>query len=1523
MPLTLEQKKKFFKLNGFPEEEAFNNDVMDDGSVVPIKQQVPTPTVEEPKMSKLEAIGTRLKAQALPLAGSILGSAALGAVTGGYSIPVQIGAKVLGMLGGGALTDIGQKKFGVIDEAEQQKAIQDQYLASLATDLAPSIALGRFNPSNVKSAYQTATALPNAIRTARATRNLPGVKPGFLSYQQLAAGQITREGLENLASVGVGAGFPLTTQVISPLARGEDVDWTYAIPNIAAGALFNEPRNIANPMYRRPLPKTLQAEVVPTTVEEPTLGPTGRQAAVYSKNIPEIDPLTGSKLKPLEEIRKTIAEEDLLMKQNAIDPATVPVNERPLIVQKLKENLPPVKTTLPVPGGRTEEQAYDVVQQRVNEINKRKLEEENRRKRIEDFEAAKTTMSIPKGISEEQAAKIVEQRQNAIANRYVNEQITKANKKDFELALQEQEYANQQRALGQEQLSFEKQAAEADAVVQARLARIKNEQEAKKLAEDFAIAEAEKAKLVKGAKEIPQEELVKERQQMWEGKKQQLMSEGTGRMEEVPRSKEEIDAINFARTRGVTVEEAKQILGEGVNAKLEYAPPQEYSKATLGIGSKQPENISILHEVVHKSLQGLREAKNPRILEFDRRIVQSPEFQSMRKLYEDAGQTDFTVDEYIARTLQDPVAKERSAFISGESKYGIKRMFKDLLNEAKLLTKTAKDKDYLDYIESIVSQKRDFQAEFGKEEPISLKTTVGETQENKPKEVFSKSVSGETPSTVKLGIEEESKTLGQKIADVLAKTKGQIEQIGDKNLQNAFSEVQAYKNEVLGRFRNKSTEIIEGLKPDQRDLLYRVLVAERNGRKTFANELGGNTYKAYIKLRELLAEKQDYQNELGILVDGRQAKKDPFYIPMMASKKAIDFLTSANDTPQKRQLENDFIQHQMKRLGVSKESATMMLEDYKKSFGVEVPGSNIDFGAVRRAEGIGLPDSWLEKDLGRLLDRYWNRVALDFSWWKNVESNPEVNSKVIAASGDETVRPVINALKGTRASYHPNIEAWGRLSNSLVTSGPKSGIRDLVNAVFNTPRLAPDLQTIIEAGYSALTNWDKSKMESFKNGFNRKSLSDFQEYVQTGGKFDETLNKISNGLSKISTRQKLEEISRTFVQGAMDVIVAKHKAIANGEIPGDRRYSKWILDKMANGRDWNKIDTDVLASRMGETVQGTYDPRNLPAWMTDSDFAPLFKLARWSVDQWNQTRKFVIEPALKAVGVNAKSLEDVPPSLKPLAITIGMSGAIGGMVTQLVTSMMAGKEGREPSWKEIQASEGPESEKNKARAYKIAALMSASGTLGIMGDTLRIPFDIMYGNNPRLLRNALQEPIAVIAEKMGDGLKAYSENPDEGLDILGNVLLDIARLNMQLFRTFYDFALKDEKQKFDEEAYRDIKTFRSLEGRGQSKPPEFNPYMNLKQKEFKKTSSLDRAKELLPSLKQGIIEESRGDREFVRRKMQGLKQNSYQIYPSTPMEARRYKSFLQSTEGEEEADRRLEEFRKQSRVNRLKSQLVR
>jgi len=125
----------------------------------------------------------------------------------------------------------------------------------------------------------------------------------------------------------------------------------------------------------------------------------------------------------------------------------------------------------------------------------------------------------------------------------------------------------------------------------------------------------------------------------------------------------------------------------------------------------------------------------------------------------------------------------------------------------------------------------------------------------------------------------------------------------------------------------------------------------------------------------------------------------------------------------------------------------------------------------------------------------------------------------------------------------------------------------------------------------------------------------------------------------------------------------------------------------------------------------------------------------------------------------------------------------------------------------------------------------------------------------------------------------------------------------------------------------DLRRYKMAEGLPyeEQSTDEANPYYNMNRKSFQHEQDIGQAASELPNVIQQAVEESGGNIEILKGKLQALKDSSYPSLPSpehTPRLFWNYVQYLQRTQGPEEASRRVAEYMQNAMINKVKGSLV-
>ena len=675
---------------------------------------------------------------------------------------------------------------------------------------------------------------------------------------------------------------------------------------------------------------------------------------------------------------------------------------------------------------------------------------------------------------------------------------------------------------------------------------------------------------------------------------------------------------------------------------------------------------------------------------------------------------------------------------------------------------------------------------------------------------------------------------------------------------------------------------------------------------------------------------------LGITIMGRKAGLNENYMPDTLAPEAIDTLVNKPATPEAKALINDWVKHIVTESGgkVTPKEAREYVEAYTNAVaGNDSNYLSVKYGAIRKAEGYGLPDSIREQDATQSLSRYARRAGADLAMFEELENKPEIaaalglndpkTGKTVTLPGvdNESKRGEVRDMMkwvtgsftgGTFARQSPLTSAVVRLVNNMLL-GPATAVRDTASIPAN---MVPYLTEA--ADFSAVANGIRKMHEnaraSLEAGATQPNLdrTQFNDLVNSPDAVVSFTREAARYARLVQRREHIENFNRdlTFSIGKE---LAKIKV--EGAKAGNVKAKQWLekfdtaldgdVTKMS-GADLEKA-INTIAKNFTDRNQGTYGGRGLPVGIVDNQFAPFFALQKWSVEKSNVIWKDVVKPAI-----------DGKNYLPLLTYTVG--SVLTGAGIQQLNKLLSGRKSQDPELKEVLAHGRPQD-----YAAQLATLMQLGSFAGIIGDAAKMTTDpLVYGKLPR---NVVSFPTATAAQNFGERIMNVSEairNGDDPVKVLSLFSLDLMSHNIQAARMIANRTAKaDDIERSDK--FRDLRTFQMLEG---GKAPDFgsvNPYLNLEDKEFKRTDDLGVASQLAERMIQKKIEKAGGDYEKLSSSMRSASQNSYRTMPSlkdSPLSFQRYYNFLVETQGREEADRRMEEFLRQQMLNEVKSGMI-
>jgi len=673
---------------------------------------------------------------------------------------------------------------------------------------------------------------------------------------------------------------------------------------------------------------------------------------------------------------------------------------------------------------------------------------------------------------------------------------------------------------------------------------------------------------------------------------------------------------------------------------------------------------------------------------------------------------------------------------------------------------------------------------------------------------------------------------------------------------------------------------------------------------------------------------REHQQRLNMFVETREglrrkAKLSESYAPEMLNDKAIDVFTKSVDSSESTRMKREWAEHVVKMSAsadkpVSMEDAMNEINDFVAAIGRNGAHS-ADFGALTKAAGYGLPEEMRERNLMRVMQRYGRRSSRLLAKVEGLQSdeyvrgklrleNPETGKRAEPEDGNDilTHQEVRDAMKFIDGDFEINksprlLAAVRVVTNSIL--GPLSGVRDAASIAANSlPYMrVQDLPTLITSLGDMKSAWRKSLEYGARTGAH--PLDAIATPLGTDNVVN-AANVVSENLRKWSGRDAIEQFNRAWTYSIGKQLA--NQAVLSGNKAFLKKFGTLADVKGSDGKV--KWDTDIMASNFVDRVQGTYGGRGLPAVAVDGMAAPWFALARWSLEKANVTWQDVIKPAYK--GENYLPL---------LTYSLG-TWLTGEAIESLNEALQAGKKSQNANWKEIEAADGG----IEQEALRLANVMQLGSFLGMTGDMVKVGADLYKGNTPR----GYSVPLAdFISEGVIGNMTKFSRAVQDGanpIDALQSLMNDLAKSQWQAYRVGNYWANRDEVERTNK--FRDLRVYKQTTGQEvPSEVPQANSAFRADEREFKRSTEPLDAAEKLRGVLDRFREEYKNDPAAMAKALRRLKSNSYQTFPSPQRDitdARKYYAYLTKAYGAEEADARVQDYLRQTKLNSLKSAAI-
>jgi hypothetical protein len=697
-------------------------------------------------------------------------------------------------------------------------------------------------------------------------------------------------------------------------------------------------------------------------------------------------------------------------------------------------------------------------------------------------------------------------------------------------------------------------------------------------------------------------------------------------------------------------------------------------------------------------------------------------------------------------------------------------------------------------------------------------------------------------------------------------------------------------------------------------------------------------------MRKYLLDVHDEARNMGYKINDREPISEPTYFPSIMSAQVQHVLTQRRHTLEGQRYWKAITDHWK---AAELEDTDKLLENYLKAISsIQKEGlGQIEFGALRKAQGVGLPVSVREKDLIVAVSKYGKRVSKDMALFEAVQSDPKA-MKILGIkghdgeeagdvkwdSGEEVkslagVEEINTALQHNMdlMPKHPFTRAVDKLVSNLLM-GPTTGLKNLIN----TPAQAlpyvkggqlPEFLTAYSRGRELTARAFGSRV--IRNNMQSILLGD---EVDTSSRMLQWFNKMSAGLYQYQ-QGALEKTSRLWTLGLADIANSQNLARAQaGDLAARKalRTMGGLLEKnrleeliSGRGKSITEREMDMLNKEFVDAVQQTYGPKDQPRWTLEGAYSPFFVLARWSVGKANNIIKHVVNPLVN------------DGNIVPLIVYAGGT-FLNGLALQKLVEILNNKRDFNPTANEVW-----DAMKTDGRKAEIAAgiinIMQLGSAGGFVSDVLKIVADVgLTGQMPR----GYGIPTVTLGVNLVEDLVNLQRAVNDGTEPVEAILAfikDLAVKNVQSVRLALSHlpgARKEELKR--KERYRDLAVFERLTGErtmplDASAQRLSNPLHRPDIKAFKRAKTVEEGAELLPKLIEKAEQRAAGNIEKFRDEMKTLKGHSYQTMPNPkthPKDFSEFFQFLVRTQGEQAALEHLTDFMQQNAVDKVKAKLV-
>lgn len=746
---------------------------------------------------------------------------------------------------------------------------------------------------------------------------------------------------------------------------------------------------------------------------------------------------------------------------------------------------------------------------------------------------------------------------------------------------------------------------------------------------------------------------------------------------------------------------------------------------------------------------------------------------------------------------------------------------------------------------------------------------------------------------------------------------------------------------LSGQIGNKLVAALKDYTPEQISRVYRY-AHQMDDKGSSSINLTGKEAKLSDEIFSQLRRVREMQNEMGLKVRAGEnyraggIKPEGYMFNVIDPKVPYEWAEHPN-SPESKKYDALYIKHQLDH-GVTQENAKELLLDYKKALGNNV-AQDIEFGALRKPEGNGLPWELVDQNFSSAAQRYGRRAAHDLAYYKWIQNDPKMRyalslkdqygklpkqedaPNVDYIGGESAVKDAMRSIFGIDKPRSLTLNASARAVNNTLM-GVGTAARNILQMPAFVAQYVQGAQLPLVA--KAISNLSESRVRAFESNSIRPNFQDFDAagyYLGSPNPAIRLLNRYSEVMRKYQGRDMGDRFEGHFYHSLGELLATDNIARAKLGNKESLRFVKRFGDIIEGGgeslltkKEITQDDISRVAKRFVDATRGTFGPEGLPSGAIEGDLAPFLSLSRWSIEKSNTIWKDVIEPWKQGI---------YGPALR---YVLGSAG-VGYLVEQL-NELLSNKRGTEPTVNEVWKTGD-----KKDVIAKAIATMQLAGFSGIIGDGAQLASS-MARNKSIKYNSPLSYPLYTwatdtIATNVSQAANAIKEGSDP-FEVLGQLAVSMSTQSVQSMRYLDANFIHPEDTK-KKERFRDYNIWQEMTDRKEadSSIPTADPYKDIEAKKFKKEEDLQKAGSEIPNLVKKAIEKATVgsfiNPEKLKSELAKLKENSYQTMPSpeeTPIGFYDYLNHLKRTQGDDKAQKTLVDYLRKREINKVKSEMI-